>query len=75
MKPFLDKDFLLTSDAAKTLYHEHAARMPIVDYHCHINPAEIADDRRYTSITDGAKARRQSALSLDASGAAAVFRH
>ena len=52
MKPFLDKDFLLTSDAAKTLYHEHAARMPIVDYHCHINPAEIADDRRYTSITD-----------------------
>ena len=46
MKPFLDKDFLLTSDAAKTLYHVHAARMPIVDYHCHINPAGIADDRR-----------------------------
>ena len=52
MKPFLDQDFLLTCGAAKTLYHEHAEQMPIIDYHCHINPAEIADDRRYASITE-----------------------
>ncbi len=52
MKPFLDKDFLLSCDTARTLYHEHAARMPIIDYHCHIKPSEIAEDRRYDSITD-----------------------
>ena len=52
MKPFLDQDFLLTCGAAKALYHEHAEQMPIIDYHCHINPAEIADDRRYASITE-----------------------
>ena len=52
MKPFLDKDFLLSSDTARTLYHDHAAKMPIIDYHCHIKPSEIAADRRYDSITD-----------------------
>lgn len=52
MKPFLDKDFLLSSDTARTLYHDHAAKMPIIDYHCHIKPMEIAADRRYDSITD-----------------------
>lgn len=51
MKPFLDKDFLLGSDTARALYHDHAEKMPIVDYHCHIDPNEIADDRRYESIT------------------------
>ena len=49
MKPFLDKDFLLSSDTARTLYHDHAAKMPIIDYHCHIKPMEIAADRRYDS--------------------------
>lgn len=52
MKPFLDEDFLLQSDAARQLYHNHAARMPILDYHCHINPQEIAEDKRYESITE-----------------------
>ena len=52
MKPFLDKNFLLSSDTARTLYHDHAAKMPIIDYHCHIKPSEIAADRRYDSITD-----------------------
>lgn len=52
MQPFLNKDFLLTCDTARTLYHGHAAEMPIIDYHCHINPGEIASDRRYDSITD-----------------------
>ncbi len=51
MKPFMDKDFLLTNDTARTLYHQHAARMPIIDYHCHINPAEIAEDRHFSTIT------------------------
>lgn len=50
MKPFMDADFLLCSETAKDLYHNHAAKMPIIDYHCHINPAEIANDRRYENI-------------------------
>ncbi len=52
MKKFLDKDFLLETAAAKKLYHEYAAKMPIVDYHCHINPQDIAEDRRYRTITE-----------------------
>lgn len=51
MKPFLDEDFLLNSDTAKKLYHDYAAKMPIVDYHCHINPREIAEDRKFENIT------------------------
>ncbi|MDD3969007.1 MAG: glucuronate isomerase, partial [Proteiniphilum sp.] len=39
MKPFIHEDFLLQSDAARQLYHEHAAKQPIIDYHCHLNPA------------------------------------
>lgn len=50
MKPFMDEDFLLNSDAAKVLYHDHAKHMPIVDYHCHIDPKEIAEDRRFENI-------------------------
>ncbi len=52
MKKFLDKDFLLDTPAAKRLYHEHAAKMPIIDYHCHINPRDIAEDKRYSSVTE-----------------------
>lgn len=51
MKHFLDKDFLLTSDTAKTLYHEYASKLPVIDYHCHINPREIAEDRTFENIT------------------------
>ncbi len=51
MKKFMDKDFLLETKTAKTLYHKYAASMPIIDYHCHINPAEIAEDRRFDNIT------------------------
>jgi len=51
MASFMNKDFLLKSDAAKTLYHDHAAKMPIIDYHCHINPMEICGDRRFENIT------------------------
>jgi len=52
MISFMNEDFLLKSEAAKKLYHEHAKKMPIIDYHCHINPADIAEDKRYTSISD-----------------------
>ncbi len=51
MKPFLDKNFLLTTNTAVTLYHKVAAKLPILDYHCHINPREIAEDRHFDNIT------------------------
>ncbi len=51
MKPFMDDDFLLSNETAKILYHEYAKKMPIIDYHCHINPQEIAEDRKFDSIT------------------------
>ncbi|NLJ96991.1 MAG: glucuronate isomerase [Clostridiales bacterium] len=51
MKAFMDQDFLLSTDTAKNLYHNYAENMPIVDYHCHISPKEIADDIRFENIT------------------------
>lgn len=51
MKAFMDKDFLLSTETAQTLYHEYAAKTPVLDYHCHINPKEIAEDRRFENIT------------------------
>ena len=51
MKQFMDKDFLLSTQSAKDLYHNYAAKMPIVDYHCHINPQEIYEDRKFDTIT------------------------
>ncbi|MDF9829111.1 glucuronate isomerase [Parabacteroides sp. PF5-6] len=52
MKAFMDKDFLLTNAAAQELYHNHAARMPIIDYHCHLIPQMVADDHRFRSLTE-----------------------
>ena len=51
MKKFMDEDFLLTTDVAKKLYHNYAENMPIIDYHCHINPQEIWEDRKFDNIT------------------------
>ena len=51
MKAFLDKEFLLNTEAAKKLYHEAAEKQPIIDYHCHLNPREIWEDVRYENIT------------------------
>ncbi len=51
MKPFLDRNFLLTTPTAQKLYHDYAAQMPICDYHCHIDPKEIWEDRRFENIT------------------------
>ena len=50
MKQFLDKDFLLSTDMAKTIYHDYAENMPILDYHCHINPQEIYEDRSLKTL-------------------------
>ena len=49
----MDKDFLLETETAQKLFHEYADKMPIVDYHCHINPQEIAEDRKFENITRG----------------------
>ncbi len=51
MKSFMDKDFLLSSDTAKHLYHDIAADAPIIDYHCHLDPKEIYEDRKFENIT------------------------
>lgn len=50
MKEFMDQDFLLESETAKHLYHDYAAKLPIVDYHCHISPREIYEDRRFDDL-------------------------
>ena len=51
MKAFMDKDFLLETETAQKLYHDFAETTPILDYHCHINPREIAEDRQFDNIT------------------------
>ena len=51
MKPFMDKDFLLSTETAQRLFHEVAEKCPIIDYHCHLSPKEIWEDRRYDNIT------------------------
>ncbi|MFI3226106.1 MAG: glucuronate isomerase [Clostridia bacterium] len=51
MKEFMCKDFLLSTKTAQKLYHEYASSCPIIDYHCHIDPREIAEDIRFENIT------------------------
>lgn len=48
---FINEDFLLSNEIAKKLYHNYAEDMPIIDYHCHIDPKEIAENRKFDSIT------------------------
>jgi len=52
MKPFIHDDFLLQSDTAKHLFHDHAKSLPIIDYHCHLVPKMVADDHKFRSITE-----------------------
>ena len=52
MKPFLDEHFLLETSTAQELYHNHAANMPIIDYHNHLPPDEIAQDKQFRTITE-----------------------
>lgn len=51
MKAFLDEDFLLKSETASRLYYDYAAAMPIIDYHCHLPPTEIANDINFENLT------------------------
>lgn len=51
MRKFMDEDFLLTTDTAKELFHDVAEDLPIIDYHCHINPQDIAEDVKFDNIT------------------------
>ena len=50
MKAFMDRDFLLRSSTARRLYHELAEGLPIIDYHCHLSPREIWEDRRFDNV-------------------------
>lgn len=51
MKAFMDEEFLLSTKTAQKLYHEYAEVMPILDYHCHLVPREIYEDRKFENIT------------------------
>lgn len=51
MKKFMDENFLLSTETAQKLFHNYAENTPILDYHCHINPREIAEDRHFDNIT------------------------
>lgn len=52
MKKFMDEEFLLTNKTAEKLYHQYAESMPIYDYHCHLSPKEIAENKKYRNITE-----------------------
>ncbi|MDR0916331.1 MAG: glucuronate isomerase [Oscillospiraceae bacterium] len=52
MTEFLSENFLLTTDTARKLYFDYAAELPIIDFHCHIDPREIYEDKRFTDLAD-----------------------
>ncbi len=52
MKGFLDDNFLLKTETAQKLFHKSASELPIIDYHCHVNPREIAEDKTFKTITE-----------------------
>ena len=52
MKAFMDQDFLLETETARHLFHDYAEKLPLVDYHCHLNPREIYEDRRFDNIVE-----------------------
>lgn len=52
MKQFMDEDFLLETEAARRLYHEYSEKLPIVDYHCHLSPREIAENKKFSNIAE-----------------------
>ena len=52
MKNFLDENFLLQTETAQKLYHEHASKMPIIDYHCHLIPSMVANDHQFKTFTE-----------------------
>ncbi len=52
MKEFMDKNFILETETAQHLYHDYASSLPLVDYHCHISPREIYEDRRFGNLAE-----------------------
>ena len=50
MKPFLNADFLLPASCSRRLFHDYASAMPIIDYHCHLPPADIATNTGFKNI-------------------------
>mgnify|MGYP001377038676 CR=1 FL=1 len=52
MKPFLDENFLLSNKTAEKLFHEFAKHMPIIDYHCHLSPQEIYENKSFKNLTE-----------------------
>lgn len=52
MSAFITDNFLLTNNTAMHLYHDFAADLPIIDYHCHIDPKEIAEDKKFSDLTE-----------------------
>ncbi len=52
MKKFMDDNFLLKNDTAVSLYHDYAKCMPIIDYHCHLSPQEIYENRAFNNLTE-----------------------
>jgi glucuronate isomerase len=51
MKPFIHEDFLLDNETAIRLYHQYSEYLPVIDFHCHLSPAMISDDRRFENLT------------------------
>ncbi|MBN1952381.1 MAG: glucuronate isomerase [Bacteroidales bacterium] len=51
MKQFMDENFLLKTKTAEKLYHDHAAKLPIIDYHCHLIPQEVGEDKQFQNLT------------------------
>ncbi len=51
MKPFIHENFLLDNKKAEKLYHNYAENQPIIDFHCHLSPAMIADDYQFENLT------------------------
>ncbi|MBR1659949.1 MAG: glucuronate isomerase, partial [Oscillospiraceae bacterium] len=52
MKAFMDRDFLLETGTAKHLFHDYAEQQPLIDYHCHISPREIYENRRFDNLAE-----------------------
>jgi glucuronate isomerase len=52
MKPFINENFLLGNKTAISLYHEYAENQPIIDFHCHLSPSMIADNRQFRNLTE-----------------------
>ena len=52
MKEFMNQDFILETATARHLYHDYAAKLPLADYHCHLNPREIYEDRRFNNLAE-----------------------